>query len=240
MNNNELKIIVPNGWVVNEKAIPNGDRVVMVTRDDDTTFRPRESIFREVPASQLSLKDDFMNYTPKTEIEKKFKREVKKVIKVGINDFWCPICSPSIDDSGRIFYMKCLLPCRVRRSYSWWVEKAQSFCPEHGSRLGSKSEYIAFLATLIKDLVASGKSIEWAWNAVCNDYRKLGYDRSLINTSMILAKDNGTSGFWLVGNEFTYNSFKDIYSLADFYHDVFCHYGGWGYGWIVFDSCPDC
>ena len=135
--------------------------------------------------------------------------------------------------------------------------------PESGSRIGTKSEYIAFLATLIKELVASGKSLEWAWNAVCNDSKELGnywiykdgkhyieietagsreicgwYD--LANTRKILAKDEEVDGFeyWLAGGDYRSHSYDC--PLAEF--------SLWDYrdaclkevcGWIVFDSCPE-
>ena len=47
--------------------------------------------------------------------------------------------------------------------------------PERASRLGIKTEYIAFLGVLIKKLVDSGWKVDDAWDAVCNDSKKLGH-----------------------------------------------------------------
>ena len=179
MCNNELKIMVPKGWVVNEEVMSDGSRVFTVKLDtataDDTACNQREGIFKLVPASKLRLDDSFMNHSPKTSREKIFKDMVEIAIKNGLKDFWRPIMDPSFDADGGICYQAGNKPA-VGKSYNWWKKTAKNFCPERKSRLGTKAEYVAFLAVLIKELVASsGKSVEWAWNAVCNDSRELGH-----------------------------------------------------------------
>lgn len=226
MNNNELKIMVPNGWVVNEEVMADGGRMLVIklntTTADDTTCHLQEDIFKKVPASELSLEDDFLKYTPKTEQEKQFKRAVKKAIKAGVHDFWRPVCDPSFDDDGRICYEPGKMPA-VGKKCEWWEKNAKNFCPERGSRLGTKYEYIAFLAVLIKELVASGKTLEWAWNAICNDSKELGHYRDsenakedfeptgsreicgwcdLANSYKIVAKNKEGGGFWFVGGSY--------------------------------------
>lgn len=219
----------------------------------------RECIFKGVPASELRLDDDFMKHQPKTEKERDFKKKVETAIKNGLKDFWRPICDPSFDDNGRICYELDKEPA-VGVGYSWWVENAKAFCPERGSRLGTKSEYIAFLATLIKELIASGQSVEWAWNAVCNDSKELGhylnsenakylfeptgsrcicgfYD--LGNTCKILSEDEA-GRLWIAGGYFYSDGFSC--PLARLYRRTSRNNDD-GYrsvGWLVFDSCPDC
>ena len=241
MYNNELKIMVPNGWIVNEEVMSDGSRMLTIKPDIttpvDTICHFREGIFKLVPASQLRLDDEFLKHQPKTQDEREFKERVEKAIKSGLKDFWRPVCDPSFDDKGRICYAPCNKPA-VGKSYNWWAKNAKEFEPERGSRLGTKSEYIAFLAVLIKELVASGKSSEWAWNAVCNNSKELGhywnsknskhafedtgsreicgwYD--LANCYKILAEDEEAGSFWLASSDYSRSS--DSFPLADLYHD---------------------
>lgn len=235
MNDNELKIKVSN-------------------------CHERKDLFKLVPASKLSLDDDFLKYQPKTEREQKFKELVETAIKRGLKDFWRPVCDPSFDDNGCICYEPGNMPAVGDKTYSCWAKNAKEFKPEQGSRLGTKSEYIAFLAVLIKELVASGKSVKWAWNAVCNNSKKLGHYRNsknakyafedtgsreicgffdLANTYKILTEDKEVGVFWLAGG--SYNNFGNYYPLAYLYLNDYDFIGNRNScGWLVFDSCPDC
>ena len=241
MNNNELKIMVPNGWVVSEEVMSAGSRMLVIKPDtataDDTAFNKWEGIFKKVHASELRLDDAFMKHQPKTEAEKRFKERVQKVIKAGLRDFWRPVCDPSFDGNGGICFEPGKKPA-VGKSYNWWAKAAKEFKPEQGSRLGTKNEYIAFLAVLIKELVNSGKSVEWAWNAVCNDSKELGHYWNsknakhafentgsreicgffdLANTYKILAEDEEAGGFWLASGNYVSND--NLSPLADLFHD---------------------
>ena len=236
--NNELKIMVPGCRVVDAKMMPDGSCVLTLeyATTEDTTCHHQEGIFKMVPASKLSLNDDFLKYSPKTPAEKAFMEAVKKVIKAGVQDFYRPTLDPSFDSDGRICYQTGMKPA-VGKSYNWWYEHSKKFCSERKSRLGTKSEYIAFLAVFIKEMVASGKSLEWAWNAVCNDSKELGHYwnsndakhafeatgnreacgwRDLANTYKILTEDKEAGGFWLAGGY--YNNFSFNFPLADLYH----------------------
>lgn len=172
MENNELTIMVPGCRVIDAKVMPDGSCVLTLEQAtaEATIRHHQEDIFKLVPASKLSLSDGFLNYTPQTSAEKAFKEAVEKVIKAGVQDFYRPTLDPSFDVDGRICYQAGMKPA-VGRSYNWWVENAK----KSGYRLGTRSEYIAFLAVFIKEMVASGKSLEWAWNVVCNDSTELGH-----------------------------------------------------------------
>ena len=174
MNNNELKIMVPGCRVVHTKVMPDGSCVLMLKPSEDNVCSLQENILKLVPASELSLSDDFLNYTPLTEEEECFMEEVKKVIRDGVSDFWRPIIDPSFDIDGNICYEYGRKPA-VGMAYEWWRKHAKEVCPERNSRLGTKSEYVAFLAVLIKELYASGWALERAWGAVCNDSKELGH-----------------------------------------------------------------
>ena len=238
----EFEIKVSGGRIIEANVMPNGRCVLTVelasATVENTVCHQREGIFKLVPASQLSLNDNFMNHIPKTKREKKFMEKVKKVIRAGMHDFWCPVCDPSLDNKGRICYEPGNRPA-VGKSYNWWAKTAKEFKPEQGSRLGTETERIAFLAVLIKELVNSGKSVEWAWNAVCNDSKELGHywnsenakhdfettgSREICgwcdlgNVYKIVAEDKETCGFWLAGCYFSNGSLD--YPLADLYHYV--------------------
>ena len=225
----------------------------------------RVGIFKKVPASELSLDDDFLNYTPKTMGERQFLKEVWNVIEAGVSDFWRPVYDPSIDNNGHICYVPGNMPA-VGKSYEWWEENAKNYAPQCGSRLGTKHEYIAFLAVLIKEVIASGKPVYWAWNQVCNCSTELGYywnecsfGRStsgyeptgsrkicdwydLGNTHKFLAEDKENGGVWIAGGLNDYHCEFCPGPLASLYR-----YGRKWFennntccGWLVFDSCPNC
>ena len=251
MKTAEMKFVVPCGWDVNVELMADGSRVYTVRPGtaNDTVCHQQESIFKLVRASELSFTDYFLMYHPKTRAEFKFKDEVRKVIKAGVQDFFCPTLDPSFDGDERICYQAGTKPAIVK-SYNWWYEHAKKYCPERKSRLGTKNEYIAFLAVLIKELVDSGKSLEWAWNFVCNDSKELEHYRNssddkhkleatsnrevcgwcdLANTCKFLAKDNGANGFWLAGSRYYGNR-----GMADLYHYGYrCGGNVGGTGWIV-------
>lgn len=252
----EFEIKVSGGRIIEAKVMPNGCCSLTIELATATTSNTvcnlQKGIFRKVPASELRLDDEFLKHCPQTRAEKKFKEDVETAIKNGLQDFWSPICDPSFDDNGCI----CYEPGKklaVGKSYNWWEENAKAFCPERGSRLGIKSERIAFLAMLIKDLVASGKSLEWAWNAVCNDSKKLGHYRNsenakhafedtgsreicgwcdLGNAYKIVAEDKEAGGFWLAGGNYNYNSYNN--PLADLYRNFYRFNDNYySCGWLV-------
>lgn len=209
--------------------------------------------FAFVEASRLSLEDEFMKYNPRTEREKKFKKELTEVIKSGVKDFWRPKYDPSFNEEGTgICYEEGKKPA-VGKSYNWWEKTAEAFCHEWQSHLGTKSEYVAFLGVLIKELVKSGWKVEKAWSTVCCDSKELGHywdsknakhafentgSREVCgffdnaNTYKILAYDEEAGGFWLGGGGYYVNSF--CYPLADLVRsddrdDNLCN----GVGWLV-------
>jgi len=208
-----------------------------------------------VPASNLSLTDDFMRHTPKTEREKELRKELVEVIRKRVPDFYRPRFDPSFDEYGEISYQPGACPA-VGKSYNWWEEHAKAFCPECKSRLGTKSEYVAFLGVLIKKLVESGWSIEGAWNAVCNDSHELGHYWNsdgalhkfeptgsreicsvcdLANTYKILAEDEEAGGYWIACGTYDCNGINN--SLADLSLCRYCKYEYYGrVGWLVLEA----
>lgn len=156
------------------------------------------------------------------------------------------------DDEDNICFVSGKKPA-VGKSYDWWGETGKKYRPDCNSRLGTRLEYGAFLGVLIKNLVEDGKSIEWAWNAVCNDSKELGHYQDsenskydfeptgsrgicgfydLANTYKILLEDNDIGGFWLAGGWYGGSSYNA--ALSDLV--LFGNKGGnrsRSVGWIV-------
>lgn len=209
-----------------------------------------------IEASKLSLTDEFMDYKPKVNRDRKFMKQLSHVISEGVNDFIRPVCDPSFVDkeSTKICYEFGKKPA-IGQPYFWWEKVASEI--DKNCRLGTKNEYIAFLGILIKMLVESGWSISKAWHAICVDSKSLGnywntnkkhnieltgtrkvckfYD--LANTCKILSADEQISGYWIAGGDFdSESSINPIGRMDHFYGD----YNVWNnsVGWIVFE-CED-
>lgn len=197
------------------------------------TGKSSENTFVLVEASKLSLDDDFMKFKPMRRKTKKFKKELESVIKKGVNDFYRPRMDPAFLGGGKNLGFDAKISFEVGREpatemmYSWWDKVAREFNPEHGSRLGTRSEYIAFLGVLIKILVEIGLPKTTAWNLVCNNSKKLGHYWNsknakhcfeltgsrcicgffdLANTYKLLAEDVDEGGFWLASGCYSSDS----------------------------------
>ena len=208
-----------------------------------------------VPASTLSLTDDFMCHVPKTDQEKVFNKILTKVISSGVSDFYRPKLDPSLDSQGKICYQPGLRPA-VGKSYNWWEKNAKEFCPERKSRLGTKSEYVAFLGVLIKKLVEHGWEVAVAWNAVCNDSKSLGHYwnsegalralaptgsreiygfSDLANVYKMVAEDKDAGGLWVAGGGYDYYGYCN--PIADLYRFYYRNNeSNLSVGWIVLEK----
>ena len=210
----------------------------------------QDDVFVLVEASKLSLNDKFMRHVPTTEREEDLKRLLTKAIQKGLKDFYRPKYDPSFNKDGTGVTFKAGNRPAVGKYYNWWKEVAEKFMPGRHSRLGTKSEYVAFLGVLIKKLVEDCKwSVAEAWHAVCNDSKELGHYRNsedarykleicgffdLANTYKILAEDEDDSigGFWLAGGNCNYCSY--LHPLAVLYRRTHLYYvGDICVGWFV-------
>lgn len=213
-----------------------------------------EDIFVLVEASKLSLDDEFMAHEPTTNNEEELKKYLTDAIKSGLHDFYRPVLDPSFDGNGGICYVQGKRPA-VGKTYSCWKKKARCFMPERGSRLGTITEYVAFLGVLIKLLASNGCTISKAWEIVCNDSKGLGhyhnsklaiqrFERTgsrnivgfydLANTHKILVEDKENNDFVLAGGCFIMNSYDC--PLAFILHNIdpdFCY--SRSVGWIILE-----
>lgn len=121
-------------------------------------------------ASALSLSDDFLTFGSSNYEQQKFKKLLIKVIRNGINDFWVPIRDPSMQEVYEKLHLKPNFNPVLDLSYYFWQTYAINICHERHSRLGSRTEWIAFLGVLIKKLFETGYEPNEAWNLVCKKY----------------------------------------------------------------------
>ncbi len=213
-----------------------------------------DKMFPIVEASKLSLYDKFMRYKPTTPLQMWLKRTLKASIKAGLKDFRRPAMDPSFKDD-KVVYEAGLMPA-TGKSCNWWRENAKKFMPERNSRLGTVTEYAAFLGVLIKYLINKmGYTVSQAWKAVCDDSKELGHywnsenaKRSfeatgsrliglfydLANTCKILSNDDG-SGFLLASGYYKFVS--NFCPLADMFTVLNPNGNCFGnVGWLVLDA----
>ena len=246
----EIKELPDGTWVIKQKVLME-EKVTSEKSNSIPMIKIPEIIFVQIEAESLSKDDEFMKYKPKTEREVDAKGLIAEAISSGVKNFYRPVMDPSFAEDG-IAYVVGKKPA-VGKFYNWWVDTVKKYDPSRKSRLGTRLEYGAFLGVLIKKLVEEGKSVEWAWNAVCNDSKELGhywnsenakhgfeptgsrlicgfYD--LANTYKILAEDEEAGGFWLAGGSYDYGG--DDYPLAGLDHYTVRYGGNYdSVGWLV-------
>lgn len=250
---------LPVGEIVKIEKLSDGTGVVMqkvaeVNEEKVSKVCENEDLFVRIEASKLSLQDKFMQYEPQTKREKEFKALLTEVIRGGVKDFYRPRIDPCFDCDSEICFIAGNEPA-VGKSYDWWEEIAKRFNPNRKSRLGTKSEYVAFLGVLLKKLIEEGWSKGKAWNAVCNDSKKLGHYWNsenakhdfettgsreicgffdLANAYKILAEDIDAGGFWLAGGVCNFDCIG--YPLAGLGHcfERYCNLND-SVGWLVLE-----
>ena len=199
-----------------------------------------------VEGSDSQIYFDMLKYTPASETEKKFLEFLKEAVDAGVKTFKVPVCDPSIDENGSL---KFVAGCKPAVGYSY--NELEELAINNGVQLGSKNQYILFLATIIHRLVEEGWSKADAFYAVCTNSIKLGHywnsekarhnlevtgsrkiagKCDLVNTYKILRNDEKAGGFWIAGG--FYCGFGDDGPLArldldDDYDDLYFGSVGW-------------
>ena len=201
-----------------------------------------------VEGSDSQIYFDMLKYTPASETEREFLKFLKEAVDAGVKTFKVPVCDPSIDENGSLQFTA---GCKPAVGYSY--NELKELAINNGVQLGSKNQYILFLATIIHRLVKEGWSKADAFYAVCTNSTKLGHYRNsekarhnlevtgsrkiagkcdLVNTYKILRNDEKAGGFWFAcGN---YNDSGDNYPLACLcLNDSYDGHCNNGVGWFV-------
>ena len=202
-----------------------------------------------VEGSDSQIYFDMLKYAPASETEKKFLEFLQEEVNAGVKTFKVPVCVPSIDENGSLQFVA---GCKPAVCYSY--NELKELANKNGVQLGSKNQYVLFLATIIHRFIEEeGWAKNSALHAVCTDSTKLGhywnsekarYDFEvtgsrkiagkcdLANTCKILRNDKKAGGFWVAsGGYYGYGIFHPIASLSicDNYVN---HYGN-SVGWFV-------
>ena len=216
-------------------SVSESDEKKSVTVEPNFKSQEFEEMFPIVDIENVSLKDSFMQYEPKTELGKRVKASIIEAKRIGMKNFRIPAMDPAFDDDGgTIIYCAGRKPA-VGRSPKWWEENALQFMPSKNSRLKDDLQADVVLGVMrIKCLVEEkGYQVAEAWEAVCVNSKDLGHYRNsqkakhkfektgsrqigkcfdLGNTSKIVKKRGGL-GFMIFGGSYRINSNK--YPLAD-------------------------
>ena len=201
-----------------------------------------------VEGSDSQIYFDMLKYAPASETEKEFLEFLKEAVDAGVKTFKVPVCDPSIDENGSLQFVA---GCKPAVGYSY--NELKEIAIKNGVQLGSKKQYVIFLATIIHRLVEEGWSKADAFFSVCTDSTQLGHywnsekarhdfevtgsrkiagKCDLANTYKILRNDERAGGFWVAGGIF--NVGGDIRPLADLC--IYNNYDGrcdGSVGWFV-------
>lgn len=167
-SNNAMVITVPKSAHV---EMDDGIIKIVLKQNFNDDFDAR---FPVIPASKLSLTDKFMSYVPRTLAQEIMMKRLKKIIKESLKDFRVSAIDPSFNNDGKIVYKAGLRPAVGKYSY-WWNKKLKEFMPKKRSRMGTKTQYLAFCGYIIKFLVSNGWKVSSAWEAVCDESKGLGH-----------------------------------------------------------------
>ena len=201
-----------------------------------------------VEGSDSQIYFDMLKYAPASETEKKFLEFLKEAVDAGVKTFKVPVCDPSIDENGSLQFVA---GCKPAVGYSY--NELKELAIKNGVQLGSKDQYVLFLATIIHRLVEEGWSKADAFFAVCTDSTQLGHywnsekarhdfdvtgsrkiagKCDLANTYKILKNDEKAGGFWVAGGVYNDNGSNDPLADLNLNNDYDFRYIG-SVGWFV-------
>lgn len=182
-----------------------------------------------VEGSDSQIYFDMLKYAPASETEKEFLEFLNEAVDAAVRTFKVPVCDPSIDENGSLQFVA---GCKPAVGYSY--NELKKIAIKNDVQLGSKKQYVLFLATIIHRLVEEGWSKADAFYAVCSDSTQLGHywnsekarhyfevtgsrkiagKCDLANTYKILRNDEKGGGFWVASGN--YGNFGNFYPLAD-------------------------
>ena len=190
--------------------------------------------FKLIDVSEISLEDEFLQYEPFYNKAREFKKEMIEALKnYPKKKLYVSIYDPAENKDGTgIVFKKGMKPA-VGHSFEWHKKAAEEYMPAYKSRLCTKSEYILFLAYLMKKMSEHGWGIEELWDAVTKNSKKLGQYRvagvksmlqptgskglfefhDLANTIKFIASDDGEADYYIASG--AYHNPPDAANVAD-------------------------
>ena len=201
-----------------------------------------------VEGSDSQIYFDMLKYTPTSENEEKFLKFLKKAVYAGVKKFKVPVYDPSIDENGSLQFV-----ARCRPAVGYCYNELKELAIKKGVQLGTKNQYVLFLATIIHRLVEGGWSKADAFYAVCTDSTEIGHywnskyadhnfkltgagkcvgKSDLANTYKILANDGKNGGFWYAGGCYSDKGYSDPLAQILPGEKYYIHFEK-GVGWFV-------
>ena len=221
---------------------------LMVGGISTETELPTEIETISIEGSDSQIYFDMLKYTLANETEKEFLEFLKEAVNAGVKDFKVPVCDPSIAEDGSLQFVE---GCKPAVGYSY--SELKELAIKNGVQLGSKNQYVLFLATIIHRLVEEGWTEANAIYAVCTDSTEVGHYRNskkakhdfevtgsrkiagkcdFANTYKILAKDEKAGGFWLAGGNYKVHGNDNPLAYLDLCNYCDCHCSD-SVGWFV-------
>lgn len=189
-----------------------------------------------------------LKYAPASETEKEFLEFLKEAVDAGVKTFKVPVCDSSIDENGSLQFVA---GCKPAVGYSY--NELKKIAIKNGVQLGSKKQYVIFLATIIHRLVEEGWSKADAFFSVCTDSTQLGHywnsekarhyfevtgsrkiagKCDLANTYKILRNDEKGGGFWVASGDYKFYGFNNPLANLNLNFNYDIHYKNC-VGWFV-------
>ena len=201
-----------------------------------------------VEGSDSQIYFDMLKYAPASETEKEFLEFLNEAVDAGVKTFKVPVCDPSIDENGSLQFVA---GCKPAVGYSY--NELKKIAIKNGVQLGSKKQYVIFLATIIHRLVEEGWSKADAFFSVCTDSTQLGHywnsekarhyfevtgsrkiagKCDLANTYKILRNDEKGGGFWVASGDYKFYGFNNPLANLNLNFNYDIHYKNC-VGWFV-------
>lgn len=146
---------------------------------------------------------------------KDFQEMLKYVMGLDMPSFKVPVYFPTLDENGLLQFINMPgLPEHKKPLRGLSYTQCKDLAKKSGVRLGTRNQYILFIATLILNLIDSGKSDEEAWDIMYN-YLSKADDRLFEcirgNQYKILANDIEDDTYYLnAGGRFFANGNANI------------------------------
>lgn len=173
--------------------------------------------YQMVSASKLNLEDEFFKgYNPDGDSARALKLWVQIIIEKGVADF-------GVLDSFVLLSRG--------RSFNHAKEEAKDVDPVCNTHVGTKNQFIAYVACYIKELVARGMDVDEAWATGCKEICEKFEFRY---TYKYLAEDEAEAAFYMVGCA---RPFINVYEpLWNMMYSKVCHLDhAMADAWIVAD-----